>query len=296
VFCVRDAHCTPRRRNESGGGGVVGGGGGGDSRAEEEEEEAHDDDDDNDDDDDDDDDDGDSDGDDDDEEEEEDDDDDDDDDDKEVEEGEEAEAREERTGRGQSSCRGVRSAERPIFSRPFSFLPPGATLPPCLLRLLSPSKVAACVLFIYLPVLRPASTLDRPVPLRESPAPFYSASPASSVSRACTRPFFCRILSVPPFVAALFAVARGRRKRSERAGITASAKVVRLMKSQFNVLPFADSAAGPIGLSGGARRGEECTPVRTGPKGETRIYSVVRLDAQMDRHGENSARRDRVTP
>lgn len=118
---------------------------------------------------------------------------------------EEVEERKERRDRGQSSSHGVRSAERLIFFHPFSFLPPVPPVGPSVS--LAPSvpveKVAACTLFIFLPAFRPFSP---PIvhPTSRFPSSFSPGSPRtpSPASRACTRPFFCRILFVPSFVAA----------------------------------------------------------------------------------------------
>lgn len=62
-------------------------------------------------------------------------------------------------------------------------------------------------LVLFLCTDRPTNV---PSPSSLSPSPFFPWPPAS---RACTRPFFCRISSVPPFVTALggAGVARGYR-------------------------------------------------------------------------------------
>lgn len=166
---------------------------------------------------------------------------------------EEAEERRERRDRGQSSSHGVRSTERLIFFHPFSFLPPVPPVGPSVS--LSPSvsveKVAACVLFIFLPALRPFSApivhpTSRPP---RNPLVFFSLGPGPRPPRLmCVYPaillsnLFRSPLSLPLFVA------RGRRgvgavlaqMEEEKLGARRNygeRKVVRLMKSQFSVLP-----------------------------------------------------------
>lgn len=154
-----------------------------------------------------------------------------------------------------------------------SCLPCSRWAPPSLFRLLSPSKVAACVLFIFSPASRPfslhRSSNQRSVSLEFFPLAFFPWPPAS---RACTRPFFCRISSVPPFVAALRGAGVARRgatftqmeKEKRRTGRNyGERKVVRLMKSQFSVLPFADSTVSLIGLGKGPWGKNACV----GPEG-----------------------------
>lgn len=179
---------------------------------------------------------------------------------------EEAEERRERRDRGQSSSHGVRSTERLIFFHPFSFLPPVPPVGPSVS--LSPSvsveKVAACVLFIFLPAPRPFSApivhpTSRPPrnpsrlffagPGAPSPPRLTCVYPAILLSNLFRSPFRCHSSWRGGGAALARQLAqmggrealRARRNYGER-------KVVRLMKSQFSVLPFADSAAGPSGL------------------------------------------------
>lgn len=115
---------------------------------------------------------------------------------------------------------GVRSTERLIFFHPFSFLPPVPMVGPSVS--LSPSvsveKVAACVLFIFLPAFRPFSApIVHPKSRPSKPLVFFSWVPVPSpASRACTRPFFCRIFSVLSFVAVLRGAGATRWSRGTR--------------------------------------------------------------------------------
>lgn len=147
--------------------------------------------------------------------------------------------RKERDG-DQSSSHGVRSTERRIFFHLF-FIP---APPPCssffFPRLPSSSKVAACVLFILLSS-RPFSAPIVPF----SRFPFAShAYPVILLSNPFRSSFRCRSSLGAGAARRGGHAGYGRRKRgAERARWNyGEHKVARLMKSQFSVLSFADSA------------------------------------------------------
>lgn len=175
---------------------------------------------------------------------------------------EEAEERKERRDRGQPSSHGVRSTERLIFFYPFSFLPPVPPVGPSVS--LSPSvsveKVAACVHFIFLPVFRPFSALivhptSRPSkspssfsPGSQPPPPLHVRVPGHSFVESFPFPLSLQLFVERGRRGVCGTCADGGREAIRARRNYGERKVVRLMKSQFSVLPFADFAAGPIGL------------------------------------------------
>jgi len=140
---------------------------------------------------------------------------------------EEAEERKERRDRGQSSSHGVRSTERLIFFPSF-FIPASRASGGLLSLSLSLSLSLAfclcresCRVRAFHLSLCPSSFFctDRPPNISSSTKPlvFFSWVPAPSpTSRACTRPFFCRIFPVPPFVATLRDAGAARCSRGTR--------------------------------------------------------------------------------
>jgi len=203
---------------------------------------------------------------------------------------EEAEERKERRDRGQSSSHGVRSTERLIFFHPFSFQPPVPPVGPSvsLSSSIFVEKVIACLLFISLPVFRPFST---PIVPHKTPRLFSWIPAPSPASRACTRPFFCRIFS--PFRChtlwrgggAVFTrySYRWRKRSSERRNYS-ERKVVRLMKSQFNGFTIRRFCRGSH-RAGETAEGEECVSLWRARRGRrngiyTR-YALIDRESKM---------------